>query len=106
MPRYRNLQGSSDDLAWFGGCTKETPVWFYRVDTGQLELLRSDTRKSTLCFTNAVEKAAYIIPLNDVEEQVRLKRWEKDLLQANIDHVNDLWRELEWDIRGYFQSFD
>jgi len=80
VPRYRNLQGSSDDLVWFGGCTKETPVWFYRVDTGQLELLRSDTRKSTLCFTNAVEKAAFIIPLNDVEEQVRLKRWERELL--------------------------
>jgi predicted type IV restriction endonuclease len=106
VPPYQTMYGSSGDLVYFAGYNKLGGNWWYRVGRGQWTLLSSDTRQCTLCFTNAQEKAAYIIPVTSVQEQVRLKQWDRDNLEVNIDFVNHYWRDLEWDVGTFFQRFD
>jgi predicted type IV restriction endonuclease len=103
---FQVMFGSSDDLVWFGGYNKLSDDWWYRLGEKHWAVLRNDPRTSTICLTNAAEGAVYVIPLEDVEQQVRMRQWDRSHLEINIDFVSHRWRDLDWGIRQYFRRFD
>lgn len=47
----------------------------------------------------------YLIPVDAVERQIALSKWERDYLEINIDNVSRKWKELDWDIEQFLKKY-
>tara|TARA_B100001123_G_scaffold243327_2_gene272041 strand:- start:258 stop:908 length:651 start_codon:yes stop_codon:yes gene_type:complete len=99
--RYRYMRESDSQIVYFQNFNKEgSPNLWYRLNYAALETLRESPKEGFVCLTNPAERLAYILPLQAL--QSRLERKYPYLmdgdLEVNIDHVNGVWRELEWKI--------
>lgn len=79
-------------------------LW-YRIEERHLAKMRSSDKSATVFFTVPAEKCAYVIPLEDIEQRIRYKKWTRNDIEVNIDHASSRWRELDWDIKEYFRQY-
>ena len=102
---YRMMYEDSDRLVYFQNFSKEADHLWYRITANPWKELRSSRKPSFVCFTNPVERYAYVIPVADIKEQVQRARWSRDYLEVNIDPGTSRWTELNWDLSKYRKAF-
>ncbi|MHC4440670.1 MAG: hypothetical protein ACYS3S_25250 [Planctomycetota bacterium] len=103
-PRYQMMFESNDTLIYFQNYNKESPTLWYRITEKPFDILKSYEKKGIVCLTNPAERIAYIIPIEDILEQIKVSGWERSYLEVNIDHLRGKWNELDWDIRRYLKK--
>lgn len=104
---YQYMFKSDSQLAYFQNFDKSASgtLW-YRLKRTALTKLRESEKDAFVCFTNPSEGIAYILPVDDLNHRVSESGWSRDDLEVNIDHTNQYWRELDWDIRPYLHRIE
>ena len=105
VPPYRFMFESPHDLVYFQNFNKagEIKLW-YRLEPGALSTLKSTSAKATVCLTNPADRFMYAIPLRDILDQASRVGWDREHIEANIDHQSRTWADLDWQIGRYFQA--
>jgi len=102
---YRYMFESDNRLIYFQNFNQESATLWYRVNEKSLKVLKSSSKKSFLCLTNPAESIAYLIPLEEVENQITSSNYERDYLEINIDHISRKWKELDWNIKQFLKTY-
>lgn len=106
-PPYRTMYQDEEHLIYFQNFNRAgTANLWYRLKGTAMDTLTSDRRRAYVVFTNPADRFAYLIPVGDLETQVRKVGWEREDLEVNIDPGTDRWRELEWDLSEYLRRFE
>jgi len=100
-PPYRLMFESDDSVVYFQNFNKETDHLWYRVTEQPWRYLTTTRKRAWVCFTNPVERFAYVVPVEDIEKQVQRANWDRPYLEVNIDPASSRWTELDWNLDGY-----
>jgi len=103
--QYQFMFESSNVLIYFQNFNKESATLWYRINEKPFNMLRETNKKSFICLTNPAEGIAYLIPIEAIERQITLSKWEKKYLEINIDNVSRKWKELDWDIEQFMKEY-
>jgi len=102
---YRYMFESANLLIYFQNFNQKSTTLWYRINEKPLRVLKDSSKKCFLCLTNPAESIAYLIPLEEVEKQVVSSNYERDYLEINIDHVSRKWKELDWNIKQFLETY-
>jgi len=102
---YRYMFESANLLIYFQNFNQKSTTLWYRINEKSLRVLKDSSKKCFLCLTNPAESIAYLIPLEEVEKQVVSSNYERDYLEINIDHVSRKWKELDWNIKQFLETY-
>ena len=98
---FRLMFESSDKLVYVQNFNKKSEHLWYRVTENPWNQMQSGKKDRWLCFTNPAERYAYIIPVSDVQTQLKRSAWNRSYLEVNIDPATHRWIELDWNIAKY-----
>lgn len=101
--RYRLMFESPERLVYVQNFNKRSDHLWYRITENPWRELQASKKPAWLCFTNPVERYAYVIPVEDVIKRSRSKHWSRDYLEVNINPVASRWIELDWKIEQYLK---
>ena len=104
--QYRYMFESKRQLVYFQNYNKETDQLWYRISKKPRQDLAFSKKQAWLCLTNPAERYAYIIPMEDVEEQARRSKWSRDEFEIHIYPQESRWSELDWNIARYRFDLD
>jgi hypothetical protein len=96
---------SANLLIYFQNFNQKSTTLWYRINEKPLRVLKDYSKKCFLCLTNPAESIAYLIPLEEVEKQVVSSNYGRDYLEINIDHVSRKWKELDWNIKQFLETY-
>jgi hypothetical protein len=103
--RYRLMFESPEHLVYVQNFSKRSDHLWYRITENPWRELQTSKKTTWLCFTNPVERYAYVIPVNDVIKRCSTQTWSRNYLEVNIDAVASRWVELDWKIEGYLKQY-
>lgn len=102
---YRMMFESSGYLVYMQNFNKESDRMWFSIMEKPLAELKKTEKKAFICLTNPAKHIAYMIPVKDIEEQIRKSGWSRNHLTANINHRSSRWIELNWNIKDYLKQY-
>ena len=102
---YRMMYEDAERLVYFQNFSKEAAHLWYRITANPWKELKSSRKNAWICFTNPVERYAYLIPVADIKERAHHSGWSRDYLEVNVDPGSSRWTELNWDVSEFRKLF-
>ena len=102
---YRMMFESSGYLVYMQNFNKDSDRMWFSIMEKPLKELKKTGKKAFICLTNPAKHIAYMIPVKDIEEQIRKSGWSRNHLTANINHRSSRWIELDWNIKDYLKKY-
>jgi len=102
---YRLMFESPERVVYVQNFNKRSDHLWYRITAQPWREVQTSKKPAWLCFTNPVERYAYVIPVEDVITRSKTQNWSRDYLEVNIDPVTSRWVELDWKIEQYLKQF-
>lgn len=99
--RFQYMFESNNKLIYFQNFNQSNSNLWYRVTEKPWTILQTSNKESYLCLTNPEDEIAYLIPVEDIVNQIKKTGWARNYLEINIDYSFHRWREFKWNIKDY-----
>jgi len=103
--RSRLMFESPERVVYVQNFNKQSDHVWYRITEQPWRELQASKKPAWLCFTNPVERYAYVIPVEDVIRRSKTQNWSRNYLEVNIDPVASRWVELDRRIEQYLKQY-
>jgi hypothetical protein len=98
---YRMMFESQDAIVYFQNFNKESDHLWYRINDKPWMELSTSPKASWVVLTNPVERFGFVLPVDDLKEQIQRANWSRPDLEINIDPSTSRWSELDWNLAKY-----